>query len=68
LLISSLICASRIISHSNFAKKILNTKQNVIIEDGNFEHCKNFIKVKLPDDHNYKKGEIIEMIIKEIVL
>jgi threonylcarbamoyladenosine tRNA methylthiotransferase MtaB len=55
------------ISHSNFAKKILNTKQNVIIEDGNFGHCENFIKVKLPDDHNYKKGEIIEMIIKEIV-
>ena len=51
------------ISHNNFSKKMLGTKQQVIIEDGNYGRCENFIKAKLPKDHNYKKGEIVKIII-----
>ena len=54
------------ISHQIFADKMLGTKQKVIIEDNNFGRCENFIKVKLPKDHGYKKGEIAETTIDEI--
>ena len=56
------------ISHNKFANKILGTRQKVIIEDGNFGRCENFIKAKLPDGKNYERGQVIEIKIEEIVL
>lgn len=56
------------ISHNKFANKILGTRQKVIIEDGNFGRCENFIKAKLPDGRNYERGQVIEIKIEEIVL
>jgi threonylcarbamoyladenosine tRNA methylthiotransferase MtaB len=56
------------ISHNKFANKIIGTKQKVIIEDGNFGRCENFIKAKLPDGGNYKRGQIVEIKIEEVVL
>lgn len=56
------------ISHNKFANKILGTRQKVIIEDGNFGRCENFIKAKLPDGRNYERGQVIEIKIEEIAL
>jgi threonylcarbamoyladenosine tRNA methylthiotransferase MtaB len=55
------------ISHNNFVQKMLGTKQKVIIEDGNFGRCENFIKVKLPDGGSYNRGEIVEIELKNIL-
>ncbi|MFT5795437.1 MAG: threonylcarbamoyladenosine tRNA methylthiotransferase MtaB, partial [Ulvibacter sp.] len=54
------------ISHQKFAKKMIGTRQKVIIEDGDFGRCENFIKVKLAKNHQYRRGEIIEIEVNEI--
>lgn len=51
------------IEYQKFIKNMVVTKQKIIIEDKNFGRCENFIKVKLPENHQYKKGEIIELTI-----
>jgi len=57
---------STAISHQKFAKKMIGTRQKVIIEDGDFGRCENFIKVRLIKNHEYRRGEIIEIEVEKI--
>jgi len=45
---------------------MIGTRQKVIIEDGDFGRCENFIKVRLIKNHEYRRGEIIEIEVEKI--
>tara|TARA_Y100000389_G_scaffold41910_2_gene36630 strand:+ start:11157 stop:12491 length:1335 start_codon:yes stop_codon:yes gene_type:complete len=56
------------ISYNSFSKKMITTRQKVIVEDNNLGRCENFIKVKLPENHKYPKGDIVEIEVNEVVI
>ena len=56
------------ISYNSFSKKMITTRQKVIVEDNNLGRCENFIKVKLPENHKYQKGDIVEIEVNEVVI